>query len=133
VVLLCCYELHAGDNKTDDLSKMQGKWKAVETIDSGKPVGREVETNFTITQKKMQIAEGKEAVLEFTLSLDASKKPKQIDMTLKGFTMLGIYELQGDMLRICIGPSEKERPLEFVSKVGDNRRLVTLKRIKTDK
>lgn len=60
--------------------------------------------------------------------LDPTKKPRTIDVTPAGEpTIQGIYELDGDRLKICI-TKEKGRPSEFNGK-GDNMLLV-LKRQK---
>jgi uncharacterized protein (TIGR03067 family) len=65
--------------------------------------------------------------------LDPSKKPKQITVPnfeggdpKKGVTLIGIYEVDGDELRVCVGAvetanlkeREKERPTTFDSKEG---------------
>ena len=36
----------------------------------------------------------------------------------KGTTMLGIYELQDDTMRVCFDPQGKERPTAFTPKQG---------------
>ena len=53
-----------------------------------------------------------------TTKRDASKTPKTIDIVgtegpNKGKTILGIYELNGDTLRVCYDLSGKGRPAEF--------------------
>jgi uncharacterized protein (TIGR03067 family) len=55
--------------------------------------------------------------------IDAGKTPKQIDINehVKGFSTgpaYGIYQLDGDELRICLPALGKERPTEFASKPG---------------
>src|SRR5262249_24554123 len=58
----------------------------------------------------------------YTHQLDASKDPKQIDITVtrvKGETvgvMKGIYVLDGDELRLCLGEIGKDRPTAFPEK-----------------
>lgn len=71
---------------------------------------------------------------EATFAVDSSKKPKTIDVTLKGGdqdgkVMKGFYELDGDTLKICIGsPEAPDRPAEFKSK--DEVKVFTFKRMK---
>jgi uncharacterized protein (TIGR03067 family) len=51
--------------------------------------------------------------------LDASKDPKQIDISgqLNGAAILkGIYVLDGDELRMCLGHAGKDRPAAFPEK-----------------
>jgi hypothetical protein len=41
-----------------------------------------------------------------------------------------IYELRGDALTYCVAPVGKDRPTEMKTQTGDERTLVTLKRIR---
>jgi RNA polymerase sigma factor (sigma-70 family) len=75
----------------------------------------------------------------FTFKLDSDKKPKAIDLQPAEDakkTLLGIYELDGDDLKICIctadliAPGKQERPAAFATKEGSNTMLVVLKRQK---
>ena len=63
----------------------------------------------------------KVATYKGTFSIDPSKKPKTIDVKFregpeKGNTSLGIYELDGDDLKLCLSVTTKERPTEFSAK-----------------
>lgn len=67
--------------------------------------------------------------------LDASQKPKQIDLThtsgeYKGKVLLGIYEFDGDTYRACVAPPGKDRPTEFSTKEGDGLLLSINKKLK---
>jgi uncharacterized protein (TIGR03067 family) len=67
----------------------------------------------------------------FLYKLDASKKPKQIDLTFpenKTETTEGIYVLEGDSLKVCIG--KKDRPTDLTAKAGSRRYLYTMTRDK---
>jgi uncharacterized protein (TIGR03067 family) len=67
--------------------------------------------------------------------LDPMKSPKEIDFTILGAvkrTGLGIYQLDGDTLQLClsIDPAKvSERPKEFAAKAGQMRVLLTLRRM----
>jgi uncharacterized protein (TIGR03067 family) len=67
--------------------------------------------------------------------LDPGKAPKEIDFTILGAvkrTGLGIYQLDGDTLKLClsIDPAKvSERPKEFMSKAGEMRVVLTLRRL----
>jgi Leucine Rich Repeat (LRR) protein len=68
--------------------------------------------------------------------LDPTKTPHHIDLVTVGplrKTMLGIYQLDGDMLKVCISVNPdrvEERPTEFVTKPGPVLRgMVTLRRV----
>jgi uncharacterized protein (TIGR03067 family) len=76
-------------------------------------------------------------VLEGTVrKIDAAKKPKTIDTEvtagdLKGNTIQGIYEIDGDTLRVCVVlPGKCERPTEFSGKAGSGCNLTIYKREK---
>jgi uncharacterized protein (TIGR03067 family) len=122
----------AGGNDAD---KIQGTWTVVSMHDSGRPAPPEKikSVKFVITKDKMAIVEGggeKEAV---KYALDATKKPKWIDFTSKnGGKMLGVYELDGDNLKICFNERDGgERSTKFASeKDSPNDVLIILKRDK---
>ena len=64
-----------------------------------------------------------------------SKSPKTIDVTFTGGpeagrVSLGIYELEGDVCRVCIGLVDKPRPTAFISTPNNGHILEVLKRLK---
>jgi uncharacterized protein (TIGR03067 family) len=68
--------------------------------------------------------------------LDPDKTPKTIDLTLtggsnKGKTLAGIYQLDGDNLKVCLFGVGKDRPKEFDTKKGTDGMLLVLKRKKS--
>jgi uncharacterized protein (TIGR03067 family) len=69
-----------------------------------------------------------------TAVYDESKSPKQFDVTFKtgphkGEKSLGIYELDGDEWKICLGMAGfKQRPKEFATAPGSHFAVETLKR-----
>src|SRR5262245_5252905 len=93
----------AGD-VAKDKKALQGKWTMVELIEGGnKSEKQSVEVVFR-GDDIMVIDDGKELV-SGTYKLDAAKKPKTVEvMFAKGDqkkTMKGVYEIDGDTLRIC--------------------------------
>jgi uncharacterized protein (TIGR03067 family) len=69
------------------------------------------------------------------LKLDPSKAPKQIDVSegiymSRGGVWPGIYELNGDDLKICLDLAGKTRPTQFKTTAGDQCLLLVLKRKK---
>jgi uncharacterized protein (TIGR03067 family) len=73
--------------------------------------------------------------------LDENKKPKTIDLTAGGRdgsgkkpddVLPGIYELDGDSLKICLGLPGKDRPTEPSAKEGAKQTLYTYKREKKE-
>jgi uncharacterized protein (TIGR03067 family) len=89
--------------------------------------------------KKFTIKQGDNVMASGTFTVDASKKPRHIDMKieggddekLQGKTSLGIYELDGDDLKWASNePGAEGRPTDFTTKEGSKQMVVTLKRDK---
>ena len=84
----------------------------------------------------IHIREGGKTTENFAFTLDPTKKIKEIDLTLKvgpqkGRVDRGIYQLDGDTLRICIQSNkDAPRPSEFRSPVGSDLWLVMLQKAK---
>lgn len=62
--------------------------------------------------------------------VDPNAKPKSIDLVAGKDTIEAIYDLDEDVLRICVG--DRMRPTDFKAKSGDNGQgLIVLKRKKS--
>jgi uncharacterized protein (TIGR03067 family) len=86
----------------------------------------------TITGDKYVITRDGETIAKGTFTLDAGQKPKTIDAKMEGVDkpIQGIYELEGDTLKICnAGPGEA-RPKEFATKEGSGLTLLVWKKAK---
>lgn len=106
---------------------MQGPWLVESLTDSGGEVKVLEGDKFEFTKNKLRVHEPREkAIIEFSVKLDGTESPKQIDLSLEDLDSLGIYEFRDSKLVICFAQPGKARPSEFLSKRGDNRRLVTL-------
>jgi len=153
LLALAAWPAVAQQNEADEavkkeLAKLDGMWTIVKMevdhkslLEKDKP-----EPKLVIKDGKV-MSEAKEAPkggAELSKILDPSKKPKQITVPnfeggdpKKGVTLIGIYELNGDELRVCVQvvetanlkEREKERPTAFDSKRGV---LLVLKREKKD-
>ena len=132
--------LGIGQAKADDKAdkdKFQGEWSLASLEENGESQKITEDNDHYIKLKidgdKFMITL-KNGDHEATYALDSSKKPKTIDLTLKGGdqdgkVMKGFYELQGDTLKICMGsPEAPDRPVEFKSK--DEVKVFTFKRAK---
>ena len=94
-------------------------WKSIQLVIEG--------DKYTVTVGK-QVDKG-------TTKRNETAKPKEMDITgtdgpNKGKTFLAIYELTGDMLKVCYDLGGKERPKEFKTKEGTQTFLVVYKRAK---
>jgi uncharacterized protein (TIGR03067 family) len=125
-----------GDTKVaGDLKKIQGAWKftAHAAGDKAAPPEELAKMKITFTGDKFTVTVDDKVVQAGTHKVDASKKPAQVDSDVaegegKGSTMLGIYELKGNTLRVCFDPAGKARPTSFTAKEGQF--SATLERIK---
>ncbi len=129
------------EKKKSDADKMQGTWQAVTVEIGGAPLPEGIVTNLKheIKGNKMITLGVPDIIKEYgegTFKLDPSTTPKSLDFTVtagnkKGDELEGIYEFKGDdELRMCIHIVGKERPDAFVTKEGDSRGLLVLKREK---
>jgi uncharacterized protein (TIGR03067 family) len=120
-----------------DLDRLQGTWLAVSFEEEGEVLSAKDVPRTTLTVKKDRYTFVRgPLVIKGTVKLDPGQKPKAIDRTAtegdcKGKVQLGIYELDKDTLRwCCVGPYDRERPKEFVTKKGSSAGLITFKREK---
>lgn len=120
-----------------DMLLLEGEWSMVsgerdgqklpdEFVKGGKRTAKDGETSITINDMLFMKA-------KFTV--DPAKKPKEIDYSItdgpeKGKTRLGIYEIDGDMVKFCFAAPGDKRPTEFTAKEGSNCTLSVWKRNK---
>lgn len=127
----------APDDVKKELAKFKGTWKFVSIEAEGQKTPEEVfkDTRLVLDGDKFTVTGGNETFAG-TFKVDISKKPKKIDVIFtegpeKGKTSLGIYELEGDTYKVCIGlAGNKDRPTEFASKPDSGHILEVLKRVK---
>jgi uncharacterized protein (TIGR03067 family) len=127
------------DEGKGDQTKLQGAWKAEKAEQNGKEQPNADEHLLTFAGDTFTITRKDQVILKGTFTVDATKKPRQIDLVIKesrggnddGKTARGIYDLDGDTLRWCTAkPGKDERPGEFAAAEGSERLLVTLRREK---
>ena len=113
-----------------DQEKLQGKWK-VESFDyNGKPVEALKDAIREFKEDKYSLTPTSGDVFSGAVKLDSSKQPKQIDLELSDRTLKGIYEIDGDTLKISYRLEGDERPTELASKPDSGVVLVVHKRMK---
>ena len=128
------------DEKTileKEVKKFQGAWtfESSETGGEKLPVGELRALILTFEGLKHTVKKGDDVIQVGTQKLDPSKSPKTIDVTLteglnKGTVLLGIYEIDGDTLKVCFDPQGKKRPTEFKSAAGSENFVNVHKRVK---
>jgi uncharacterized protein (TIGR03067 family) len=127
------------DLAKQELKKLQGAWVLVAYEEGGKMLPpekvRDVAMTARIKGAGYTLAWGQEAV-KGRLTLDPSKTPKHLDAQFerpggeKGKTV-GIYELDGDTLRVCFAPEGKERPTAFRTQPGSDQVMQTFRKEKS--
>lgn len=113
-----------------DLDKMQGDWAlASMTRDGMKVPDLDVQALFrSVKGNEYTIFRFERVVGKGTFKVDTTKKPKTIDLfqanaPADAKPVLGIYEFDGDELRVCYAPPGKDRPKAFESKPGQAQTL----------
>jgi uncharacterized protein (TIGR03067 family) len=129
----------AGD-KADlekEVRKFQGTWTIESSVTGGRAIPADQLKGFIVIYEgdKHTVKMGDKVIQIGTQKLDPSKSPKAIDVTMtegpnKGAVMLGIYEIDGDTLKVCFDPQGKTRPTEFKSLPGSVNFVNVHKRVK---
>ncbi|HLJ96820.1 MAG TPA: TIGR03067 domain-containing protein [Gemmataceae bacterium] len=128
--------LVAADEPKDDAVKrdskaLQGNWTVVSIEVNGTTVPKDKIGGRDATFKGDQYSIHS---FRLTVKIDPIKQPKTIDMDGKDgngkpLSMTGIYDLDGDTLKICFAkPGTKERPAQFKTRPRTGESLIVYKR-----
>ena len=120
-----------------ELGRLEGKWKYVKVEAPDKIAQTIAEASVVEFRGNKMIhtitlSTGKKEVTEATIKIDPTKKPKTIDITRldapnKGKAFQGIYELDGDTLKLHLSEVPEDRPSDFEYKKGSARFLKYVK------
>jgi uncharacterized protein (TIGR03067 family) len=123
-----------------ELKAMAGSWEPIFTENNGYKSSEGDLTGTLWTRDadgKWVARRGGKTLVEWAVkNIDPTQNPKTIDIEVtagayKGVVYLGIYELDGDTLRICFAlPDKPERPTDFSAAKGTVRALSEFKRVK---
>jgi uncharacterized protein (TIGR03067 family) len=112
---------------------LQGTWVATSLVDSGREEPGDKVKELTLTIKGDEYTYGLGGrSFSAVYKIDPTKKPKEMDVTFKegpqkGTTMLAVYSLTGNELKICGGDT---RPTGLVSEPKSGMVLFIFKRQK---
>jgi uncharacterized protein (TIGR03067 family) len=131
LVLVLPVVASAADEKAADkvLAKMAGDWTTTRAELNGTKASDQTLANLRFTIKGDKFILNEKAT--FTLKLDPSATPPLVDVTSSQNQVYeGIYELKGDVLRICVqfNGGVKQRPTEFNGGENTGQLLLELKR-----
>jgi uncharacterized protein (TIGR03067 family) len=135
VVVVTAATAQEGKKKAKkDEDRIRGTWMMVSGEKGGEKAPEDFVEKFRLTFKKDGnfTAVTPEKDIEGTYTVNSTKKPKQLDVNADGKAMEGIYQFDGENLKICMGEAG-ERPTEFVSPAGSHTMLFVLKRVKKAK
>ena len=120
-----------------ELTQLEGEWVMVSGERDGQALPEEYVKTATRVAKDgvSTVTIGGMVVMKSKYTIDPAKKPKAIDFEAtegeaKGNKLVGIYELDGDTLKFCLAPADKDRPTEFTAKEGSGRTMSVWKRAK---
>lgn len=121
-----------------DLAKMQGKWTLVEFQERGKRqyVGEleNMEVNVKDDLLTIQKKGSDKVIRQLQIKLFPAKLPRAIDVTHRagednGKSEQGIYEFDGDTLRIALDKGDKSRPKGFEFPLDESDSMLVMKRV----
>jgi uncharacterized protein (TIGR03067 family) len=120
----------------EEMSKLEGTYLCVSTEQGSEKGDPETlkKLKLVVKDKKWTVYINDKVSTVATFTIDPTKKPKTIDFTGtmggdKGKKYLGIYELNGTELKLCIG-DPKNRPTKFEAKKGYERQFEVWTRAK---
>jgi len=135
--LVCTLPAVAEDAVQKDQKQLQGTWLVTGAEKDGQAFDRIKGGKLTVKDSNFTIVTAGGVELKGDLRLDPAKKPRQLDLAhqeglLRDKTWEGIYDLDGDDLKLCYAEADsgKPRPSEFKTEPDSRLLLVIMKREK---
>jgi uncharacterized protein (TIGR03067 family) len=131
---LCASDKDSGEG---DLAKLQGQWVVVSLEHRGhvaEPADFEGQSSV-YEKNRWTWKVGDKVMRRGIITLNSTRSPKAIntwdsDGPHEDETVPGIYQLDGDTLKLCFAMPGEKRPTEFTTKSGTGAILVVYKRKK---
>jgi uncharacterized protein (TIGR03067 family) len=136
VALLSCLSCAAEDAADRELRRLEGTWVLSAVEADGERTPRDALKEFRLTFEGPAFTTVRAGMTaRGTVKLDPTRKPRTMDISYtagpeKGRTQQAIYELDGEMLRICGAAPGKDRPTDFETKGRAGWTLLLFRRVK---
>jgi RNA polymerase sigma-70 factor (ECF subfamily) len=122
-----------------DARQLQGIWRVVVQEQDGQELSEErlqsANSRMIFVGNQLRHRDtapnGQDVGQDVTFTLDPTQSPKAIDLKRNGQKLFGIYELDGETLKVCVDKNPGHRPREFSTQKGSQRILHVLKRADT--
>ena len=105
-----------------DLERMQGDWACDSYVVDGTQLPADDAQGYfrTIQGDTYTVSRYNRVLGKGTIRLDAAQTPKAIDALPAGRDkpLLGIYEFDGEKMKLCFASPGKDRPTAFTSEAG---------------
>jgi uncharacterized protein (TIGR03067 family) len=124
VLLVSCRSNLNSPAPSPDVAKLQGSWDVISGQANGEAPPKGMFDGAKVSFAGLRVSLlGKDATFE----IDETKQPHWIEFNRPGSRQIGIYELSGDNLKLCVGPPD-DRPKEFKTKPRTDHTMLILKR-----
>jgi len=138
--IFLCQQVYAQDDEPvmSEATEVEGTWEVVLDLDKGEQ--QEIDTQFIRFESNrchIRVDDDADWILSATISVDPSAMPAEIDFVGEGEggdmveTLWGIYEMEQDILTICLG-KPGDRPDEFKSSEVYPTILLVLRRVEEE-
>jgi erythromycin esterase len=120
-----------------ELERMNGTWRMLAMNQDGEPAALEgtlANLQVIVQDDRRTLRSGDNVLAQAHYRLNPSAQPATIDIIVaqgaaRGQTLLGIYEINEDRLRVCYAAHGRDRPQDFNPKAGSGQTLQELKRM----
>ena len=138
VASMACSRSQNKGGSAGDADKMQGVWE-IEKLEQDGESAADASIMKKVIIKDDQFAfryylprSKEDGDLVYNFQLDESKNPRQIRLrsSAEGELPPGIYELDGEILKVCWSRKDPNPPTDFTCAKGSDRRLLVLRRAK---